>query len=89
MKISDGIFDDKRIPNIFEYEDVCKVDNIDFGLSKVRYVNKLILVWLKCEWPIVLSTLFNYNVRIIFNSVIHTTLSEYTFVSQNRLIINL
>lgn len=86
MEIKGGRGEDKWIPHLLGHEGVGEVIDIGSAVSKVRPGDKVILGWLKCDGLNVGGASYNYNGKII-NSGPVTTFSEYTIVSENRLII--
>ena len=77
--------EDKYLPHLLGHEGVGFVENIGEGVAKVAPGDKVVLGWIKGQGANAPGALYTHQDKII-NSGGVTTFSEFTVVSENRLV---
>ncbi len=76
---------DKYLPHLFGHEAAGKVEFVGAGVSKVKKNDEVILSWIKSSGLEASNPIFKHNGKLI-NAGNVTTFSEYTIVSENKVI---
>ena len=85
MEVNGSRGKDKWLPHCLGHEASGEVIEIGKGVKKVKVGDKVILTWIKCNG--IEAQNANYNIdNIKINSGKITTFSNYTIVSENRLV---
>ena|SRR3990167_1590269 len=86
MEIEGKRGEDKYLPHMLGHEGVGTVVEIGEGVTKVKQNDEVILGWIKGEGLECASSLYQSICGTTINAGAVTTFSEYTIVSENRLI---
>ena len=77
---------DKWLPHLLGHEGSGVVIKVGEGVSKVSIGDEVILTWIECEGIDAKPAKYRHNKKVI-NAGKVTTFSNYTIVSENRLVI--